>query len=440
MRYFHLVLALSLIPFISQGQHEHHVMEMSSEKSDTAVHTMTHAFSRNLPMNRNGSGTGWMPDETPMYAWMKHTNHWNYMLHGAVFFRYNMQNLNNDYKRGGKQFDVPNWFMGMAQRNIGKKGLLLLRGMFSLDRLTLGGSGYPLLFQSGETWKDQRLIDKQHPHDLISELGIAYTHMIGKDVDVTAYVGYPGEPALGPTAFMHRISSMNNPDAPLGHHWQDASHITFGVATLGIRYKFLKAEASSFTGREPDENRYDFDKPRFDSYSYRISANPNKNLSLQFSQGKLKGPEALEPEEDVTRTTASALYSGRISDKRYLTGAMVWGYNNAGGHHKEHSFLLESNYQHNQWAIYGRAERIQKSSGELALEQFDDRIFNINAFTLGTNYTFSDVWRTNMAVGVQATFNKIENDLEDVYGKNPMSAELYLRVIPQLMQMQKHHH
>src|SRR5258706_1957164 len=31
---------------------------------------MSHAFSKSLPMNRNGSGTGWLPDATPMYAWM----------------------------------------------------------------------------------------------------------------------------------------------------------------------------------------------------------------------------------------------------------------------------------------------------------------------------------------------------------------------------------
>jgi hypothetical protein len=31
---------------------------------------------------------------------------------------------------------------------------------------------------------------------------------------------------------MHR-PSQHDPDAPIGHHWQDSTHITFGVATLG---------------------------------------------------------------------------------------------------------------------------------------------------------------------------------------------------------------
>src|SRR5690606_47591 len=182
------------------------------------------------------------------------------------------------------------------------------------------------------------------------------------------------------SAFMHRISSMNNPDWPLGHHLQDATHITFGVATVGVRWHIFKVEASTFTGREPDENRYTFDNPTFDSYSYRLSVNPSQNFSLQVSQGFLKSPEALRPEEDVVRTTASVIYSMETERESYVTSALVWGYNDAGGHHKEHSVLLENAFQINRWALYGRFEWIQKSSEELALTQFDDETFEVNAF------------------------------------------------------------
>jgi len=327
----------------------------------------------------------------------------------------------------------------MVQRKVGDRGLLLLRGMISLDPLTVGGAGYPLLFQTGETWKDEPLVDRQHPHDLFAEHGVGYTHMFNEHTDLSIYLGYPGEPALGPTAFMHRISAMNNPDAPLGHHWQDASHITFGVATIGFRYRIFKVEGSSFTGREPDEDRYDVDKPRFDSFSFRISANPTDNLSLQFSQGYLTSPETVAPDEDVVRTTAAALHSVDLSDQSFVSTTLAWGFNDAGGHHKEHSMLLESNFQHKQWAVYGRFEWVEKSAEELQLMQFEDEIFDVNAFTLGANYRIPGVNRLNIALGAQATFNNIGPELTAVYGKNPMSAEVYLRLTPARLLQSNHH-
>src|SRR6185436_11326646 len=138
---------------------------------------MTHAFSRNLPMNRNGSGTGWLPDETPMYAWMQHKGSWNYMWHGGLFLRQNWQNFNNNFANGGSQFDAPGWAMGMAQKNVGAKGLLLIRAMVSVDPITVGPSGYPLLFQTGETYQGAPLVNRQHPHDLFSELAVGYTQL-----------------------------------------------------------------------------------------------------------------------------------------------------------------------------------------------------------------------------------------------------------------------
>ncbi len=165
--------------------------------------------------------------------------------------------------------------------------------MFSLDPITAGGEGYPLLFQTGESYKNQPLVDRQHPHDLFSELSVSYSQALSSKSDVFAYVGYPGEPALGPAAYIHRPSGFFNPDAPLTHHWVDATHITFGVATLGVRYGNVKIEGYSFTGREPDENRYDFDKPLFDSWSGRLSYNLTASWALQASHGFIKQPELL---------------------------------------------------------------------------------------------------------------------------------------------------
>ncbi|QHL89469.1 hypothetical protein GU926_15070 [Nibribacter ruber] len=429
-------------------KHQHHpgmMMKEGAKMQDTTQHAgmdhgaggMSHAFSRNLPMNRNGSGTSWHPDATPMYGYMKHTGPWMLMFHGQLWLRYNKQDIFNKGSRGDSQLDAPNWFMGMAQRNVGTRGLLRFSVMMSLDELTMGDRGYPLLFQSGETYGGgKKLVDRQHPHDLFSEISVGYTHMVNEDVDVYGLFGYPGEPVVGPPVFMHRISAFNNPESPLGHHWQDATHITFGVATVGFRYKQFKLEGSNFTGREPDENRYDFDKARFDSYAARLSYNPTENWALQVSRGWLKSPEPLEPDEDVVRTTASALYSRALPSggDRFFTSALVWGYN-GGGHHQEHSAIAEANLQLDKTAVYGRYEFVQKTPGELDLtEQFDHHdVFNVHALTVGTSQRVANFANTYLTLGVQATVFATGEKLKPLYGKTPVSGEIYLRLNPGLM-------
>ena len=146
--------------------------------------------------------------------------------------------------------------------------------------------------------------------------------------------------------FMHRPSALPNPDVPISHHWVDATHITFGVATIGFRYANWKIEGSSFTGREPDENRYDFDKPRFDSWSGRLSFNPSENWALQVSHGFIKSPEALHPDEDINRTTASAIYSLPISNGT-LNATALWGMNKIKDQEAANAFLLECAWNRN---------------------------------------------------------------------------------------------
>ncbi len=414
---------------------------------------MTHSLSRNLSMNRNGSGTAWHPDNTPMYAYMSTPSgsQWSFMLHYAIYLRYTSQNINNSDKRGhGQQVGAPNWFMGMAQRKVGQRGLFQVRAMVSLDPLTVGNGGYPLLFQTGETYKGQPLIDKQHPHDLVSELSVSYSHAFTKDIDVYGYVGYPGEPALGPPAFMHRISSFNTPDAPLSHHWQDASHILFGVATAGFRYKWVKLEGSTFKGREPDENRYDFDKPKFDSFSYRLSVNPSPSLAFQFSQGFLTDPEEAHPGENVTRTTASVLHSKGIGRGSYVTSALTWGRNSHHDGEGENSFLAESSLQMNRVAFYGRYENVTKSADELGLYQptssgeigriAKEQAFSINNLTLGANYRIAQSYNTDLVLGAQVTVSMPDKSLQLFYGNMPVSGQLYLRLSPSLMTMRSMNH
>ena len=398
---------------------------------------MIHAYSKNLPMSRNGSGTSWMPDASPMYMYMKMKDRSMFMLHGNIFLRYTKQDLFNKGSRGDDHFDAPDWFMAMYNKLIGKKGLLNATAMLSFDPFLVGKGGYPLLFQSGESYNGKKLVDRQHPHDLFSGLTLGYTQMINRDADVFLYFGYPGEPALGPPAFMHRISTMNNPDAPLTHHWQDATHITFGVGTLGFRYKDFKLEGSLFTGREPNENRYDFDKMRFDSYSYRLSYNPSKNWALQISHAYINSPEALHPEENIHRTTASAEYSLPLTNDNWFNATAVWGLNKQTGEDGENAALLEASYRINKLTLFGRYEYVQKSTEELNLDEafYGNTLFPVNLYTLGVNYDLLNVSKTRIAVGSQFTLYDEDKKLYSLYGKNPTAFEVYLRIYPGLMKM-----
>lgn len=398
---------------------------------------MNHAFSLSLPMNRNGSGTGWLPDASPMYGYMIHSKKWMYMVHGSVFLRYNNQDFSNKGGRGDSRFDAPTWFMLMGQRKVGQKGLFHFSTMLSLDPVIEGSKGYPLLFQTGETYKGQALVDRQHPHDLFSELSVSYSHAFNKNVDAFVYVGYPGEPALGPVTFMHRPSSLDNPNSPISHHWVDATHITFGVVTAGMRVGKFKLEGSSFTGREPNEDRYGFDKPKFDSWSGRLSYNPSMNWALQVSHGYVKSPEQLHPEENIKKTTASAIYSRNLGNENWINATALWGMNKQKGHDGENAFLLEGAWKMHNTSLYTRYEFTEKSGEELVLTPLfeDHAIFGIHAFTVGANYDLFEARKTKIAGGAQWSIYGAPISLQSLYGKNPMAIQVYLRIYPALMKM-----
>ncbi len=400
--------------------HPPHEMQMSMQSSVNIAE----------PMSREGSGTSWLPDSTPMYGKMFMFGDDMLMLHGAIFPRY----TNVSTRRGDDRIDAPNWIMGMYSHPFGDSAQIGGRLMMSLDPLTEGGRGYPLLFQTGESWRGQPLHDRQHPHDLFDEMSISYSQKFDSDFSAYLYFGYPGEPALGPPTFMHRLSAMDDPDAPLGHHWQDSTHVTFGVATAGLVWQNVKVEGSIFTGREPDEDRYDFDQPRFDSYSGRISWNPRQNLALQFSHGYIKSPEALEPGLKRHRTTASVIYNLPLGNDRNWSNSFVWGQNHDTGEGKTQSFLLESNYQRGRDTVYARWERVEKSGHELVLDPLDEsRIFPVSGYTIGYVRDLSHGSGIDIGLGTQFTINDRPDGLDRYYGDDLGYAfQFFLRLRPSL--------
>ena len=389
------------------------------------------------PMERESSGTSWNPDSSPMYARTKmYDGGGMLMLMGTGFVRYTNVGSSRDLSVAGKgdraRFDAPTMFMAMYSHPIGKKAQIGLRGMFSLDPAIERGWGYPLLYQSGEQFGGQPMHDRQHPHDLFSELAVSYSYKFSEKRSFYLYAGLPGEPALGPPMYLHRTSGMNMPDAPLGHHWQDATHISFGVVTAGYSFGKAKFEASAFNGREPDENRWDIDKPRLDSFSGRFSFNPTKNLALQISHGYIKNPERSEPDVRILRrTTASAIYNKKLGDDRNWATALIWGQNYANGE-RSNSFLAESNYDFAKNSVFGRYEIVKKDGHDLVLPApLVNGEYWLNAFKIG--YLRDIVQGKGLDVGVGGMFTIDHNPqtLATVYGGTTHGGwQLYMRFRP----------
>jgi hypothetical protein len=394
-----------------------------------------------VSMERMGSGTTWIPDAVTLPSRRRMVGDWMLMAHGFVFAQYDKQSG----ERGDDQFGSLNWGMVMATHDFGG-GRFQARTMLSLDPLTVTKHGYPLLLQTGETYRGQPLHDRQHPHDFWMELGALYQREINKGLAWSIYAAPSGEPALGPVAFMHRPSAMDNLTAPLTHHWQDATHVSFGVLTGGIYSRRWQMEGSVFNGREPDENRWDFDPIKLDSYSGRFTLNPTPNWSLAGGYGYLKSPESLNPAESMHRVTASALHGARLGNDGQWASAFIWGANKHSGQPSwSNGFLVESEAildKHN--TLFARTELVQKSAEDLVVDNAvvlrsgtivpgfpASERFNVGALELGY---IREVLRTHWAtigLGAAGTLNFVPAALEPYYGsRNPTGLFVFLRVRP----------
>jgi hypothetical protein len=411
--------------------------EMRGDEMLLRVGRATNNF---ISMNGFGSGTSWQPASTPMYMWQQFKGNWLLMYHAEAKLGVNSQNG----PRGVTKFESQNWFMPMAIRQVGP-GTLQLRGMFSFEPFTFSPGGSPQLFQTGETFQGRPLVDKQHPHDLFMTLSATYTIPVGEHATWFSYLGMPGEPALGPVAFMHRSSASENPSAPLSHHLQDSTHISFGVFTTGFTYRWLMVEGSAFNGREPDEKRYGFEFHPWNSQSLRVSVAPTKNLVAQWSYGWLDQPEASDP-GSIRRMTASISYN-RPFPRGNWASSLIWG-RNVGPHGdtKTNSYLAETtvnfldrNYLYSRVELTDKNELLTEAEKlQLGFAAHSHPNFRIAAFTLGGA---RDIWTSDkmrVAIGADATFYKAPEVLHSLYGERPAGFHFFLRIRPGRMRAESH--
>jgi hypothetical protein len=393
-----------------------------------------------LEMLRNASGTAWQPETTPHAALHAKAAGFDLMFHTLLFAGYDYQGSD----RGDHQPIGIGWLMGMARRRFGE-GSFTARVMLSPEPWTAGYrlGGYPLLLQTGETFEGQPLHDRQHPHDLFMELAALFTQGISPALAFQLYAAPVGEPALGPVAYPHRYSASADPFAALAHHWQDSTHISFGVVTAGLVTRQIKVEGSWFNGREPDETRYDFDLRRPDSYAARVSFAPTSSLSMQASYGYLASPEALRPSIAVHRATASVSVVGdRGADGHWATTA-VYGGNKESGESLTNSVLIEGLMDFNgRDIVFGRAELVQKSGRDLVLAPaLDEEHFVVIGLGLGYVRNLGTIAGFVPGLGLRGNLGVIPGDVEPYYGtKVPVGGVVFLRLVVAPMKQSNMHH
>ncbi|HEY6248766.1 MAG TPA: hypothetical protein VI685_02330 [Candidatus Angelobacter sp.] len=383
-------------------------------------------------LHHGASGTTVEPDSSPHDMLMAAKGNWQLMLHGVAF----LSTIQQSGPPGSDKVFSTNWLMGMAQRQFGP-GQLTLRAMISLEPATVTHRFYPELFQQGETAFGNPITNGQHPHDFFMELAALYDVKVGKHSLLSFYAAPAGDPAMGPSAYAHRSSASENPIATLGHHLQDSTHIAADVITAGLTYKAVRVEGSGFHGREPDEFRWDIDSGKIDSWSTRLTVQPGKNWSAQYSFAHLTSPEAVHPGEDLQRMTASIMYNRPLARGNWAS-TLLWGRNHSLASGEDfNGYLMESTLrfvQHNY--VWGRIENVDRTT-ELLLNGgpeppgFEESFLaRVQAYTVGYDREFDRIPYLSTAVGGQVTFYSKPDALTPVYGAHPTGAVLFLRVRP----------
>jgi hypothetical protein len=237
---------------------------------------------------------------------------------------------------------------------------------------------------------------------------------------------------------MHRPSAAENPAAPLGHHWQDSTHISAGVVTTALQLWKFKLEGSAFHGAEPDENRATIDLGALDSWSVRLNYAPTRNWSAQVSHGRLNNPESTEP-GDTVRTTASIMYNLPLERGNWAS-SVIWGRNHrADG--DSNAYLLESTLKFlDRNTVYTRLELGDKRHlleenifgrpGLADAHDLGDPSFRVGAYTFGyVRDLFVNEW-VNVGMGADVTVYSTPKALDPVYGANPSAVHVFFRIRP----------
>ena len=410
------LLAVTTAAYGQEGHDQGAMMDMADHAG--MMHEMPAEEAENAV---EGSGTALLPAaEGGMHGLHMMAGDWMVMAHGFVQLNY------TDHKgpRGDDLAYSTSMLMVSGERDYGHVKLGL-RTMLSLEP-TMAARGYPNLLATGETADGEPLVDRQHPHDLFMEMAARVDVDVAPGHQLFLYGGPVGEPAIGPTAFMHRGSARWTPEPPIAHHWFDSTHITYGVVTAGMKARNWQIEASAFRGQEPDEDRWDIETPKLDSWSARLTLTPSPRWTAQVSHAFIKQPESTHPGENERRTTASLNYSdGRLSAmlgfaaKDRVPGPTLT------------AWLAEATYELSpRHSLFARLESVDND--ELVPDHHDplhDRAFRVGK--LQTGYAWHQKLGNGPAMltlGGGVNLYRIPSALDRLYGSDPWGYTLFARL------------
>ena len=365
------------------------------------------------------------PDPMEMMETMPAMDHWMTMVHGFAFLTANRQGGPS----GERDFDSQNHLMVMAMRQaLGGKFSLL--GTFTAEPATIPPGGSSELFQRGETYRSLLLVDRQHPHDLIVQLAAAWEKALGP-ATLRFYAAPVGEPAIGPVAYPHRLSASENPTAPLAHHNQDSTHISYDVLTAGVTLPYVTLEGSLFHGAEPDENRWNIEAGALDSYSGRIWVRPLEGLALQFSVAHLENPEAIEP-GNQTRGTASVSYKRALPGGFVAVSAISGRNETPDGPEWGHTIEGTVKFGGKNF-VFARLERVDRDVYELVNkrqrpEDVPRVRTNVDAVTIGAVRELGLLKEAETGLGADLTLYRFDARFDPIYGSHPASIHVFARI------------
>ena len=424
-------LVLAATPAIAQ-EHPNPGANQTSQHGSMPHMDMGEAHAATSFLMMQGTGTSQEPGAWPMPMVMSEFRDWRLMWMGQGFVAATQQSG----PRGKDKIYSLNWGMLGAAKAIGD-GSFMFRSMLSLEPATVTHRVYPLLFASGEAAFGQPIIDGQHPHDFFMELAVQYARPVGETAMLNVYYAPIGDPALGPTAFPHRASAMETPQAVLSHHWQDSTHIANNVLTAGIQLDTVRFEVSGFHGMEPDEGRWNIDYGAMDSWSARFSLFPSSNWKAQVSAGRLNQPEQFH-DDDIVRYTASLHHILPRGNGNSWATSLVWGRNHklpAGD--STNAVLAETVFPVGERNfLTGRMEWSQRDelfaggheSEEHSEHDEGPRAFAVTALTAGYSRDVMTDGYLQVGVGANISGYWIEDALKPYYGDCPWGATFFMRI------------
>jgi hypothetical protein len=374
-----------------------------------------------------------------MHTASARTGHWTFNTGWSAFGLY----VDEGTKRGDNQFALLDWESFTLSRSF-SQGSLSIGAMTSLAPLINGDGGVPQLLQTGGTYRHAWLHDRLHPGAAVMHLGVTYSG------PVSAAIALVGSPPLGPAPYLHRASAEFDPLPPLGHHWQDASHQSFGVVSIGMTRGALTLEGGAFNARENDENHpvMDFRGARLDSYAGRVTFSAPANVVVSAWTGFLNEPHRLDPTTRMHRMGASISQTqvGLVEGSVWNTTAL-WGMNvhhhgegshlllhaapGASPHHKSHSALVESTFElTSKGSIFARAEFVEKNGEELGFLGGDlTTLYPVKSIVVGgTKQLFSRL-STAVSIGARASMEFLPEELRATYGtRRPAGFAVFVRL------------